>query len=92
MNLLSSSSAVVLFLSLLIFFGNVVVSFYRGEPAGANPWEGWSLEWATASPPPPHNFEKVPRIRNRRPLWDLQHPDLPEARLEAEHESGGAAS
>ena len=65
--------------SLLIFFYNLVVSLYRGEPAGDNPWQGWSLEWATSSPPPPHNFDKVMRVRHRRPLWDLQHPDMPEA-------------
>ncbi|WP_211253993.1 cytochrome c oxidase subunit I [Pelobacter seleniigenes] len=91
MNMLSSCSAAVLMLSLLIFFANLIVSLYRGEQASDNPWEGWTLEWATSSPPPPHNFDKVPYIRNRRPLWDQLHPDLPEARLEAEHEAGGAS-
>jgi len=92
MNLLSSCSALVLVLSLLIFIGNLAVSLYRGEPAGDNPWEGWSLEWATASPPPPENFERVPRIRNRRPLWDRQHPDQPESPLEAGHGAGEVLS
>jgi heme/copper-type cytochrome/quinol oxidase subunit 1 len=53
---------------------NLVVSARRGEPAGDNPWEGWSLEWATTSPPPEHNFDRVPPVRGRRPLWDLAHP------------------
>ncbi len=47
----------------------------RGEPAGDDPWEGHTLEWATTSPPPPHNFEgDLPPIRSNRPVWDLSHP------------------
>ena len=42
-----------------------------------DPW-GWgrSLEWATSSPPPRHNFEKLPRIRSESPAFDLHHPDI----------------
>ena len=72
-NLISSLSAYVLGLGVLIFFANLVVSFFKGKPAGDNPWDGWTLEWATSSPPPPHNFERIPPVRSLRPLWDLQH-------------------
>jgi cytochrome c oxidase subunit I len=78
LNMISTVSAFVLVFSLLIFFANIFVSLRRGKPAGDNPWEGWSLEWATSSPPPPHNFNLVPRIRHRRPLWDIQHPEMPD--------------
>ncbi|MGD8863900.1 MAG: hypothetical protein PVI30_28050, partial [Myxococcales bacterium] len=61
---------------------NLVVSLRRGEPAGDNPWGAWTLEWATASPPAPENFERVPPVRSRRPLWDLQYPDDPDWRRE----------
>ena len=88
LNLFSSISAGVLILSLLIFFYNLAVSLYRGAVAGANPWEGWSLEWATSSPPPPHNFEKVPPIRHRRPLWDFQHPEMPDPAPEGTRHDG----
>jgi cytochrome c oxidase subunit 1 len=42
-----------------------------------DPW-GWgrSLEWATSSPPPRHNFAKLPRIRSESPAFDLHHPQL----------------
>jgi len=40
----------------LIFFYNFFWSIRQGEPASANPWDATSLEWATASPPPPDNF------------------------------------
>jgi heme/copper-type cytochrome/quinol oxidase subunit 1 len=60
----------------LVFLVNVMLSLRSGEVAGDNPWNAWTLEWATTSPPPPENFPKgVPRVRGRRPLWDLAHPD-----------------
>ncbi len=38
-------------------------SFFRGPPAGDNPWGATGLEWRTASPPPPDNFEVTPVVR-----------------------------
>ena len=34
------------------------------------------MEWATYSPPPPHNFTSIPRIRSQAPALDLQHPEV----------------
>ena len=39
-----------------IFFYNFFWSIRQGEPASANPWDATTLEWSTASPPPPDNF------------------------------------
>jgi len=44
--------------------------------AGDNPWNAWTLEWATSSPPPAYNFAALPAITSARPLWDLQHPGV----------------
>jgi heme/copper-type cytochrome/quinol oxidase subunit 3 len=60
--------------SVLVLAANLFVSARRGEPAGDNPWEAWTLEWATTSPPPHLNFDRVPPVHGRRPLWDLAHP------------------
>jgi cytochrome c oxidase subunit I len=64
--------------AVLLFLINVVISLRRGQPAGDDPWDAWTLEWTTTSPPPPYNFETPPEVRSRRPLWDLKHPDDPD--------------
>jgi cytochrome c oxidase subunit I len=66
--------------SVLVFIWNLIASARHGRPAGDNPWNAWTLEWATSSPPPYHNFREVPPVRSRRPLWDLQHPENPDWR------------
>jgi cytochrome c oxidase subunit 1 len=59
--------------SVLPFLWNVFVSLRSGKPAGDDPWEGNTLEWATSSPPPPYNFDHLPEIRSERPVFDLRH-------------------
>jgi cytochrome c oxidase subunit I len=77
-NLLSSIGSYVIAAGMLVFVANVVRSWLRAEPAGADPWEGQTLEWATSSPPPRHNFDgPLPPIRSAEPLMDLR--GVPEA-------------
>jgi heme/copper-type cytochrome/quinol oxidase subunit 1 len=84
LNLASTIGAAILGVAMLVFLWNLVISLRTGAVAGDDPWEGWTLEWATTSPPPPHNFATLPPIRSRRPLWDLKHPDTPDW----EHDDG----
>jgi cytochrome c oxidase subunit 1 len=77
-NLLSTAGALLQAPSFAIFVWNVAVSLRKGKPAGDDPWDAWTLEWATTSPPPSYNFDTVPAVRSRRPLWDLKHPDDPD--------------
>ncbi len=74
-NFIASIGSFTIALGILIFLINIVLSFKRGARAGADPWDAWTLEWATASPPPEYNFVKTPVVRSRRPLWDQKHPD-----------------
>jgi cytochrome c oxidase subunit I len=71
-NLVITASSFLLAFSVLIFLINLVRSYQRGELAGDDPWGGNTLEWATASPPPPYNFEKVPYVRSFMPLRDMR--------------------
>jgi cytochrome c oxidase subunit I len=66
----------------LVFVGNLVWSYFRGDIAGSDPWDAWTLEWATESPPPVYNFAVIPVVRSRRPLWDLKHPEDPDWKYE----------
>jgi cytochrome c oxidase subunit 1 len=77
-NFVASLGVLFLAAAVLVFLVNVAVALRRGERAGNDPWDAWTLEWATASPPPPYNFETVPVVGSRRPLWDLKHPDDPD--------------
>ncbi|HMJ84439.1 MAG TPA: cytochrome c oxidase subunit I [Vicinamibacterales bacterium] len=64
--------------AILVFAGGLVWAYFRGKPAGNDPWDAWTLEWATSSPPAPYNFAAIPVVRSRRPLWDLKHPEDPD--------------
>ena len=75
MNMISTIGAFMLAIAVLVLIFNIAISLRSGKIAGNNPWDAWTLEWATTSPPPPENFTRVPPIRGRRPLWDLAHPD-----------------
>jgi cytochrome c oxidase subunit 1 len=77
-NLVASLGVLFQGAAILVFLVNVVLALRRGERAGNDPWDAWTLEWSTGSPPPPYNFETVPAVGSRRPLWDLKHPDDPD--------------
>ena len=73
-NTWSSVGALMIGVSTLLFVVNIVVS-WKKHPAGDNPWDGHTLEWFTTSPPPHHNFYRLPQIRSERPTWDHNHPE-----------------
>jgi cytochrome c oxidase subunit 1 len=72
LNELETVGAGLIALSVLAFIINVIVSLRSREAAGEDPWQGQTLEWATSSPPPRHNFDALPQIRSFAPLLDLR--------------------
>jgi cytochrome c oxidase subunit 1 len=83
LNLVVSFGGLIQGVAVLIFAYNFVRSYSQGEIAGDDPWDAWTLEWTTSSPPPVYNFEELPEVHSRRPLWDLKHPDDPDWEYEA---------
>jgi cytochrome c oxidase subunit I len=81
-NRLATLGALIQIPSFAIFVYNAATSLWWGRPAGNDPWDAWTLEWATTSPPPSYNFEEIPIVHSRRPLWDLKHPDDPDWQYE----------
>jgi cytochrome c oxidase subunit 1 len=69
-NLFISFSSVALAAGFLLFAIDVIRSARSGTPAGDNPWNASTLEWATSSPPPPYNFARIPVVTSSNPLWD----------------------
>jgi cytochrome c oxidase subunit I len=69
-NLITTVGAFLFAVGVLLLVINVVRSRMRGAPAGPNPWDGPTLEWATSSPPPPYNFAVIPTVGSRHPLWE----------------------
>ena len=76
LNLLATVGSGMMAAGILAFLGNVFTSLRAGRPAGDDPWEAHSLEWATSSPPPPYNFLHIPVVQGLYALWD-RTPDRP---------------
>jgi cytochrome c oxidase subunit I len=71
-NLLSTIGSGIMAIGILLFVVNVIRTSRAGVRAVNDPWLADTLEWYTTSPPPPHNFEKLPYITSARPLRDLR--------------------
>jgi cytochrome c oxidase subunit 1 len=73
-NMVATAGALLIGVSILVFMYNAAISLRRGQPAGADPWDGRTLEWLIPSPPPPYNFAEIPTVHGRDELWLRKHP------------------
>jgi cytochrome c oxidase subunit I len=84
LNDVATAGSYVLAISVALFVVNLLRSLRRGIAAGADPWQGHTLEWAAGSPPERHNFGALPPVRSYAPLLDLRE------RVTSEHVVGAA--
>ncbi|MEW6321962.1 MAG: cbb3-type cytochrome c oxidase subunit I [Acidobacteriota bacterium] len=69
-------AAIALAVFQIPFIVNLFASLRLGRPAGDNPWEATTLEWATPTPPLAHgNFARPPRAY--RPPYEYSVPGAP---------------
>ena len=75
LNMISTIGAFLMGISILQLGYMIFKSLKSGKKAGNDPWDAFTLEWATTSPPSLKNFDEAPVVHGRRPLWDLKYPD-----------------
>jgi cytochrome c oxidase subunit I len=76
LNLMQSVGAYIIAASVMVFLWNFIVTLRSGKAAGNDPWDAFTLEWDTTSPPAHYNFPEVPVVRSRRPFYDKKNPDI----------------
>src|SRR5579864_8727170 len=76
LNLMATIGAFIIGVSIMVFLWNFIVTLRSGEKAGDDPWDAYTLEWDTTSPPKPYNFATIPAVRSRRPFYDKKNPEI----------------
>ena len=74
-NLVATVGAFILAIAVLVFLVNLAVSWWKPEPAGADPWDARGLEWLPPTPPPAYNFARAPILHTRDGFFKLKHPE-----------------
>ncbi len=80
-NLIETVGAYVLALSVLLFVVNLIVSAWRGQAAGDDPWDARTLEWITPNPVPEYNFAELPVVTSRDEAWHRKYTEDESGRL-----------
>lgn len=68
-NLVSTTGSYMLAIGFAVALASLLWYSQRGRPAPNDPWQGGTLEWSLASPPPPYGFRSIPVVRDLYPLW-----------------------
>jgi cytochrome c oxidase subunit 1 len=68
-NFISTIGAFFMSAATFVFIYNIIATQLRGERAGADPWDGRTMEWSIPSPAPEYNFAQTPQVRGLDALW-----------------------
>jgi cytochrome c oxidase subunit I len=75
LNALASIGAFIIGIGVMLFIYNIIASLKNGQKASTDPWDAFTLEWDTTSPPRKYNFLEIPVVRSRRPFYDKKYPE-----------------
>ena len=82
--LIASLGAAIILAGIILQIAQLAVSVRRREELRdrtGDPWNGRTLEWATASPPPAFNFAVLPRVEGEDAYWHMKQRARRQARL-----------
>jgi cytochrome o ubiquinol oxidase subunit 1 len=85
--LIAALGAAIILTGIALQIAQLTVSIRHREElrdATGDPWNGRSLEWATASPPPTFNFAVLPRIEGGDAYWSMKQSAIRQAGSTAE--------
>jgi cytochrome c oxidase subunit 1 len=72
-NAMATIGSFLIAVSMLVLFWNMYRTSRRGSVAGPDPWDGRTLEWTIPSPPPEHNFDRVPVVEREDDFWHRKY-------------------
>jgi cytochrome c oxidase subunit I+III len=82
LNAIETGGSYLLAAGLILIVANLAISLRRGARVGPDPFEGDTLEWSTASPPPPYNYVVIPTVSSPYSMWDKEDRERDNQRLE----------
>ena len=86
---------IIIMVGVALQFVQIIASFIQRRQlidVTGDPWDGPSLEWSTASPPPSYNFTVIPQVASRDAYWEMKQQGLPEHTFEDIHMPKNTAS
>ncbi|MGH2478455.1 MAG: cytochrome c oxidase subunit I, partial [Ktedonobacteraceae bacterium] len=76
LNLMATVGAFTIAVGVMIFMWNFISTMRHGKTCSTDPWDAFTLEWDTSSPPKVYNFLELPVVRSRRPFYDKKNPEI----------------